>query len=386
VTNATDAASFLGADDRPRILYLFQHTDFSGAETLQAPMIRADADALATAPPGSRMEEYVRSLGADVVPLRFRPLRHSGGGAETLRSVARGLGAARELRRVIRQHPERRILFCTSIRPGMLAAVSALGLGRRRVWVITDFVPPGVVGLLTRALAWLTCDAAIAISKTLGDDFARRSRRLRRRTAVVYGGVALGPERDRSAADPASAAIVGHVSPTKRTDVAIEVASRVASQHPGFQMTVLGRAQYRDEDFVYERDLQERVASDPVLRDAVRFEGWVADVPGTLATRGMLFHARPDEPLGMVLIEAMASGMPVVAPGSAGPAEIVVDGETGVLYPPGDVDAAADAVARLVADPELARRFGEAGRRRAAEMFSADGQLAGVVDVLRGLG
>jgi glycosyltransferase involved in cell wall biosynthesis len=74
-----------------------------------------------------------------------------------------------------------------------------------------------------------------------------------------------------------------------------------------------------------------------------------------------------------------------VAPDSAGPAEIVVDGETGLLYPPGDVEAAAAAIEALVADPEKARRFGQAGRRRVGEMFSADGQLAGIVAVLRAL-
>jgi glycosyltransferase involved in cell wall biosynthesis len=386
VTSPTAVASFFEADGRPKVLYLFQHEDFSGAETLQAPLIRADPDALATAPAGTRMEEYVRGLGADVEPLAFRSLRHSGGRAETLRSVARGLRSARELRRILRRRPERRILFCTSLRPAMLAAVSGLGMRRRHVWVLTDFMPPGLVGVVARTLAWLSCDAAIAISRTLLDDFAGGSRRLRRRTAIVYGGVEERPERDHAAANTSSAAIVGHVSPTKRTDVAIDAARRVAERHPGFEMAVIGRAQYRDEDFAFERDLQERVATDPVLRGAVRFEGWLADVPAALAQRGMLFHARPDEPLGMVLIEAMAAGLPVVAPGSAGPAEIVVHGETGLLYPPGDVEAAAAAVETLVADPDLARRLGQAGRRRVAEIFSASEQLAGIVAVLRALG
>ena len=366
----------------PKILYVFQHTDFSGAETLHAPVIRADADAVATAPPGSRMEEFVRSVGAQAVPLPFRALRHSGGRAETLRSVARGLGSARDLRRIVRKHPDRKVVYSTSIRPGMLAAVSTLGLRRRHVWVLTDLTPPGLVGMLTRALAWLACDAAIAISQTIRDDFAGRSRRLRRRTVVVYPGVVPRAAGDRAAANPASAAIVGHVSPTKRTDVAIDVARRVAERHPGFELTVMGRAQYRDEDFAFERDLQERVSGDPALRDSVRFEGWVADVPAALATRGMLFHARPDEPLGMVLIEAMAGGLPVVAPASAGPAEIVVDGETGFLYPPGDVDAAAAAVERIASDPALAARLGAAGRVRVAEVFSEERQVKGYLDVI----
>jgi len=90
------------------------------------------------------------------------------------------------------------------------------------------------------------------------------------------------------------------------------------------------------------------------------------------------------EPLGIVNLEAMACGAAVVATATGGIPEVVVDGETGLLVPfepgdpmtrePDDPDAFAAAIAErvnsLVADPELARRMGEAGRRRAVEQFS----------------
>jgi glycosyltransferase involved in cell wall biosynthesis len=76
------------------------------------------------------------------------------------------------------------------------------------------------------------------------------------------------------------------------------------------------------------------------------------------------------EGFGVVCLEAMAYGRPVVAGAVGGLLDLVVDGETGVLVPPGNVGALRAALERLLGDRELRRRLGEAGRRRAAEHFS----------------
>ncbi len=78
------------------------------------------------------------------------------------------------------------------------------------------------------------------------------------------------------------------------------------------------------------------------------------------------------EGFGVACLEAMAHGRPVVASAVGGLLDLVVDGETGIHVPPGDVPALRAAIERLLADPALRRRMGEAGRRRAAERFSWD--------------
>jgi glycosyltransferase involved in cell wall biosynthesis len=75
----------------------------------------------------------------------------------------------------------------------------------------------------------------------------------------------------------------------------------------------------------------------------------------------------------------MAAAKPVVATRVGGTPEAVVEGETGLLVGPGDVDALAAAVDALLADPDLARRFGEAGRRRVEERFSTAAMSAQVL-------
>lgn len=359
-----------------RVLYVIQQHDFSGAETFAAPVMRADPDPLLACPPGSRTEQFAQGLGIKTAPLPFRSLRHSGGRVELLRSLLRGLIGARDLRRVLRAHPERHVIYCTSLRPGLLAALARAGLGRRTLWVVTDFLPPGILGRLVRLVALLGCDSAAATSETVAADFVGRSRLLRARTVVVYPGVDLARFAG-STVDPASrrAAVIGGISPTKRTDLAIEIARRVGEQVPEFELNVVGRAQYRDEDFALERDLKRVVADDRALRDRVRFVGWKPSVADSLHDCALVLHCRPDEPFGIVMVEAMAAGRPVVAPAAAGAAEIVRDGITGLLYRPGDTDDAAAKVVRLLEDPDARRRMGEAGRARVVSEFLVGAQV-----------
>jgi glycosyltransferase involved in cell wall biosynthesis len=87
------------------------------------------------------------------------------------------------------------------------------------------------------------------------------------------------------------------------------------------------------------------------------------------------------EGFGVACAEAMAHGKPVVASAVGGLLDLVVDGETGVLVPPGDVGALRDVLERLLADPELRRRLGEAGRARARERFGWEAVTAATVRV-----
>jgi glycosyltransferase involved in cell wall biosynthesis len=83
------------------------------------------------------------------------------------------------------------------------------------------------------------------------------------------------------------------------------------------------------------------------------------------------------ESLPIGLLEAMAMGLPVVASDTGGVREAVLHGETGLLHPVGDVEALADGLERLLRDPELRLRMGDAGRRRQTVEYSLEAMLAG---------
>jgi glycosyltransferase involved in cell wall biosynthesis len=122
-----------------------------------------------------------------------------------------------------------------------------------------------------------------------------------------------------------------------------------------------------------DRDAVERELAEGGLGAAVELAGERPDVPRRLAAAGVFVLSSRSECMPISVLEAMAAGLPVVASAVGGLPEMVVEGETGYLVAPGDPDALAEALARLVADPEARRRMGEAGRRRARERFDLPG-------------
>jgi glycosyltransferase involved in cell wall biosynthesis len=130
-------------------------------------------------------------------------------------------------------------------------------------------------------------------------------------------------------------------------------------------------------DLVYAELCKRRVA-ELGLEASVRFVGHRNDAPQVLAACDLLLHTscheRPDqgtvEAFGRVLIEAMAVARPVIATKAGGPPELVVDGETGLLINPDDVDDLAAKTIAALSDPEWRRRAGEAGQARAAALYT----------------
>src|SRR5205807_9503285 len=105
------------------------------------------------------------------------------------------------------------------------------------------------------------------------------------------------------------------------------------------------------------------------LTDRVELAGERNDVPELLAAADVFVLSSRSEGLPVSVLEAMAAELPVVATAVGGLPELVVEGETGFLVPPGDARALGAALGRLLADAELCRRLGEAGRRRVEAGF-----------------
>ena len=95
-------------------------------------------------------------------------------------------------------------------------------------------------------------------------------------------------------------------------------------------------------------------------------------------------HAGDPEPFGLVNVEAMAMGLPVVAFAHGALPEIVEEGVTGRLLPPGDEDAMARAITELLDDPVVRSRMGSAGQARALRHFSIERTVAEIDAVLQG--
>ncbi len=170
--------------------------------------------------------------------------------------------------------------------------------------------------------------------------------------------------------------------PRKGMDVLIDAAARLAPRVPDLQVAIAGGGRDRER-------LEKRVAATGA---PVTFLGRVPEedlalVHGSADVYAMLCRSRwgglEQEGFGIVFLEAAAAGIPQVAGDSGGASEAVVDGETGFVVEPTDVDAVAAALERLLADDELRARMGAAGRTRAVEQFDYDRlapQLASAIE------
>lgn len=180
----------------------------------------------------------------------------------------------------------------------------------------------------------------------------------------------LGPPRTHREVDAVVLGVVGRLQRWKRVELALRALPAIRARLPGAVLRVVGDAaagldeEYPEELLALARDLG--------CADGVEFVGHVDDGPAAIADLDVLVHCAELEPFGLVVVEAMLRGIPVVAPREGGPLETVRDGVDGILVDPQDTDALAAAVVRLADDPDLRTAMGAAGRERALSDFTAE--------------
>jgi glycosyltransferase involved in cell wall biosynthesis len=190
---------------------------------------------------------------------------------------------------------------------------------------------------------------------------------LRRKVRLVYNGVSGPPaELPLTEADPARLLLVGRLSPRKGTDVAVEALALLRDQ--GLDVTLdLAGSVFPGYEW-YEQKLREQVAS-LGLTGSVRFLGFVADIWAAHAAGDMVLVPSRVEPFGNTAVEGQLAGRPVVVSSTQGLVEIVEPGKTGLVVPPDDPAALAEAVRSLLTDWPRARLLATAGRDEARRRF-----------------
>ena len=140
-------------------------------------------------------------------------------------------------------------------------------------------------------------------------------------------------------------------------------------------------ADWNNELEFYRTDIIALIASLGSERSVHFCSASYADMPRLYkAADVVVYPTVGEEPYGLVPLEAMSCARPVVASRSGGIAETVIDGITGYIVARGDVDGMADRVGRLLREPELARRLGNAGRRHVEQHFDAQKYVARLID------
>lgn len=311
----------------------------------------------------------------------FRP-RAAVGLIGLLASACRGLDRLVAGRRVALVHSN------------TLAVLGGAWWARRRrlphLWHVHEIIlRPGVV---RRGLPWLvdrSSQLVISNSRPTETWLLAEAPNLAGRSRVIYNGLPPLPEAD--AAGLAASASFRHAIGAGDGDVVVTLAGRLnAWKGQALAIEALARLQQAGrlgrlrlaivgncvpgQEHIGEA-LQQRVVA-LGLQERVGFVGFVDDIfPVWRASQIALVPSIEPEPFGMVAIEAMACGLPVIAAGHGGLLDIVVDAETGLLVKPRDVDALAQALHQLAVDGVLREQLGAAGRQRQIDEFSVQRQI-----------
>lgn len=196
----------------------------------------------------------------------------------------------------------------------------------------------------------------------------------------IYNGVDTSRFRPKPRESGDSRMVVGcagRLIPGKGMETLVHAVSLL--QDPDrVRVRIAGQGAHRGalEHAIRSRGLCDVVQLVGLVRDTPRF--WqscdVAAVPSTTCT----------ESFGMVAVEAMATGLPVIASNRGGLPEIVIDGVTGALVDPGNAEGLAAELKRYIEDPDLRRQHGDAARRRAVTEFSLERTTSAYLEVLTG--
>ncbi len=239
---------------------------------------------------------------------------------------------------------------------------------------------------LERALSRLT-HTAINVSASQEAEGLRLRLFKASQSAVVVNGVDLealdrliagGSIRRESLGLTADEVVLGCVTrfdPIKRVEVLLDALRRLAPRQPRLTLVLVGGGG--------EEERVRRLVAELGLNERVIFTGFLENSLRIYPVLDLYVSTSLKEGLPLSLVEAMGAGLAVVATDVPGHRDLVVHDETGLLVPPEEPAALAEAIRSLLADPERRRRMGEAGRRRVLKGFAVEAMVDGTAEVYR---
>ncbi|MHC4123086.1 MAG: glycosyltransferase [Planctomycetota bacterium] len=229
-------------------------------------------------------------------------------------------------------------------------------------------------------LIWNMNSAVIAISEDAKERLLKHNRLNSNKLKVIYNGVETKHFRNVVNAKTKkqllnidkSRLVIGTVSrlsEEKDQLILIDSLARVSQVFDNVVLVFVGDGPLRSK--------LKKHAEKTGVKNKVIFLGFRKDVAKIINTFDIFTLSSLMEGVSVSLLEAMAAGKPVVVTNVGGNPEVVVDGETGFLIPPKNPDKTAEAMIKLLKNPELAKRMGNAGRKRVEEKFSLDKMVKG---------
>ncbi len=368
------------------VLVVSRSNIVSGAErvliSLAPEMAHLGYEMVLGCPPGSPFGEIWSELGLQTIDLpapSYGGLRRPGSKrrpspAKMATDADKMLSSAKHMASLAAEYS----LVHSNSLWGHLEAAVAGRLARRPVVLhLHDMVLPGFGRYVLGAAVGMS-SAAVAISQAVAScvpAFARS------RVVVQPNGIdhhRFSPDHPEGSlpsvpgpVDSPLVGIVGRIDPEKGVHEVVRAVARLQERGLRPRLVVAGEP-------TTSGDYYDRVHAEAtlLLGDRVSFLGQVSDASGLMAGLDVLVNASRSEPFGMTILEAQACGTPVVAAAGGGAVEIVEDGVTGLLFPPGDDAALAGAISQILENPSLARSLSTSARDRVVEQFGIQAAAA----------
>lgn len=363
----------------PHVLLLITSSGYGGAETVMAEIaLRRHQRGLPTSvcslrPPGA-VARRLAECGVPIFSLHMSP-------ALRLREM---LAARARLARWVR---ERRVTVVHAhlSRSCLLASILKIGAGPGPLVVSTFHATSATFGKgrwLDRAMWWTMrlitpwTDCFIAVSAEVAEALRHKAGIPPAKLRTIRNGVDAGrfsprAAQEEGAGDPRRPLVIGslgRLSRGKGYDTLLRAFARLAEAGYPVRCLLVGGG----EEEAALRALTARLG----LNGQVCLRGFSSRPQEVLREMDLFVLPSLEEGLPMVLLEAMATALPVVATEVGSVSRVVENGATGLLVPPGDPEALGEALVRLVSDAEARRRMGTAARRRVVEQFSVEAMVA----------
>ena len=380
-----------------RVLF-YNHTgEVSGAERMLL-LILAHLDRSAFEPavvcPHGPLEKMARDLGVRVETVPTLAARFTWRPDQLARYCKSFLQIIRQIRRRVSElKPD--LIHANSIRSGLAATAATLGMGTRVVWHLHDILPRHPLSSAIRLVALCSNRTRmIAVSEAVARNFGGRFADLMKsRRSVILNAIDLDKfQRDQSTGhairkelgldkDDLVFGIIGQLTPRKGQLELIKAFARAGV--PRSTLLIVGAAIF-NRDREYALRLEQAAASCGVS-ERVRMLGSRDDIGAVMQSLDLLIMNSTAEPFGLVIVEAMACGTPVLAASVDGIPEIIAHDKNGWLVPSRDEPALAAAIVQLSRDSDLRRRLAQQGSQDVRK-FNADRYLAELQGFYRALG
>ena len=335
-----------------RLLYINHTGMVSGAEKVLINILRgldrARYEPCVLCPAQGELAAAIRAEGAEWFPLPAMNARFARRPDRVLQSMVSLFKTVSAMRKQIGMlNPD--LIHANSVRAGIAASLAAIGTGKPVIWHVHDTLPKHTVSAAIRAFAFLNRSIRIiAVSQSTADSFTG-TLPFKSRVRTIHNGTDLRrfPQKQpgRSAFRESIAVsdhqflvcAVGQICRRKGLLELLNAFKQIHTQAPDMHLAIVGKVVFRHEETYL--DALRSAAREPGIEHRVHFTGELGDVSPALQAADLLVLNSSDEPFGLVLIEAMASGTPVLATRVGGVPEIVTDQQNGWLIESGDAGA-----------------------------------------------